>query len=258
MERNEKLKRDNSMTQRFLKDAGIQEGMRVLELGCGGGEVTQVIAELVGASGNVVALDRNLEAMKVAEDRLREQGIKHVQFIPLDFTEGLSSLSHLPYESFDALAGRRVLMYLPTPIETLRRLSRWIKSGGLVVFEEIDSTMVPGRTSAMPAHDRAMDLLRKMIEAEGANTSMGFDLPSTLIQAGLKFERVSAEVVFEGQGTQYSLSQLLNLLQSRIISAGIATETELTSIISELDNTPYNPKVVYASAINFCAWAYKF
>ncbi|MEL6822134.1 MAG: class I SAM-dependent methyltransferase, partial [Calditrichota bacterium] len=203
------MKRDNTMTKRFLAEAGIVNGMHVLEIGCGSGEVTQVLAELVGPTGKVVALDRNQDALKAAEERINEQGIKHAQFIPADITEGLSSLSHLSYESFDALAGRRVLMYLPNPIDTIRRLSRWIKSRGLIVFEEIDSTMVPGRKSTMPAYDRAVELLRKMIEAEGANTAMGFDLPSTLVQAGLKFERIRAEVVFEGQGTQYPLADLL-------------------------------------------------
>jgi ubiquinone/menaquinone biosynthesis C-methylase UbiE len=36
---------------------GIQEGMRVLEIGCGQGDTTVVLADLVGESGHVVALD---------------------------------------------------------------------------------------------------------------------------------------------------------------------------------------------------------
>ena len=57
------MKRDNSMTQRTLLDAGISPGMRVLEVGCGGGEVTELLADIVGPSGSVVAIDHNQKAL---------------------------------------------------------------------------------------------------------------------------------------------------------------------------------------------------
>ncbi|WP_246143126.1 class I SAM-dependent methyltransferase [Macrococcus equipercicus] len=46
----------NDFTLRLLQQAGISEGMHVLDVGCGHGEVTQVILELVGKSGSVTAL----------------------------------------------------------------------------------------------------------------------------------------------------------------------------------------------------------
>lgn len=36
---------------------GIQKGMRVLEIGCGQGDTTVAIADAVGESGSVVAID---------------------------------------------------------------------------------------------------------------------------------------------------------------------------------------------------------
>ncbi|MCB9105559.1 MAG: hypothetical protein H6633_15155 [Anaerolineales bacterium] len=53
------MKRDNTTTRRYLSDAGVKlGGMHVIEIGCGGGEVTEVLAELVGSSGAVVAIDQ--------------------------------------------------------------------------------------------------------------------------------------------------------------------------------------------------------
>lgn len=251
------MKRDNTMTRRYLADAGVTHGMRVIEIGCGGGEITQVLAELVGSSGTVVAIDRNQEALAIARDRMKEQGIKHVQLVSADAAGDLSSLESLPYESFDVLAGRRVLMYLRDPAEVLRRLARWLRSGGLAVFEETDSTMVPARTSPMAAHDQATEWLRRMLVAEGANTTMGFDLPATLVQAGLRFGRIRAEAVMQGQGTQYPLSALLKLVQSRVISAGIATQAAVDSLAARLDAESRDPTCVYVSEMSFCAWAHK-
>jgi ubiquinone/menaquinone biosynthesis C-methylase UbiE len=106
------MKRDNSMTRRYLMNAGITPGMRVLEIGCGNGEVTQELAEIVGPSGSVVALDRNEAGLAMARARMTEQGIEHVRFVAADVTGDLATLDAVQGEPFDALAGRRVLMYL--------------------------------------------------------------------------------------------------------------------------------------------------
>src|SRR5262249_9471502 len=161
------------------------------------------------------------------------------------------------YKSFDVLAGRRVLMYLPSPSDTLRRLARWVHSDGLVVFEETDSTMIPGRISAMPAHDQATEWCKKMLLAEVANFAMGFWLPTSFHQAGLEVKRIRAEAVIQGQGTQYPLPALLRLVQTRIITASIATAAEIDALVHRLDEESHNPLSVYISEMSFCAWAAK-
>ncbi|HTG01286.1 MAG TPA: methyltransferase domain-containing protein [Nitrospirota bacterium] len=251
------MKRDNTMTKRFLTDAGIAQGMRVIEIGCGGGEVTQILAEMVGSSGIVVAIDRSEDALANASDRMRSLEIGNVQFVSADVTKNLAALERYPRESFDVLAGRRVLMYLQNPAEAVRRLVKWLRSEGVAVFEEADSTMTPARISQMAAHDQATDWLKKMLVAEGGNPSMGFNLPTTLVQAGLRFEKIRAEAVIQGQGTQYPLSALLKLVQSRVIAAGIATETEVNTLAVRLDAEGSDPMRVFVSDMSFCAWGHK-
>lgn len=251
------MKRDNTVTRRYLVDAGITRGMRVIEIGCGNGEVTQVLAELVDSSGAVVSIDNNPDALSGTRDRMKELGIEHVQFVLADVSGDLSSLESLQHESFDALVGRRVLMYLRDPANVLRHLVRWLRSEALVVFEETDLSMVPARLSPMTAHDQAMDWLRRMLISEGANTAMGFNLPATFVQAGLAFERIRAEAVIQGQRTQYPLSGLLTLMQSRIISNGIATQADVDSITAQLDSESRDSTLVYVSEMSFCAYAHK-
>jgi tRNA A58 N-methylase Trm61 len=45
----------NPLTDSFLRRAGISAGMRVLELGCGIGEVSLITARLVGPHGPCIA-----------------------------------------------------------------------------------------------------------------------------------------------------------------------------------------------------------
>jgi cyclopropane fatty-acyl-phospholipid synthase-like methyltransferase len=44
-------------TENFLRGAGIAQGMRVLDIGCGMGDVTMLAAQLVGPAGRVVSID---------------------------------------------------------------------------------------------------------------------------------------------------------------------------------------------------------
>ena len=56
------------LTERFLRGAGIAPGMHVLDVGCGVGDVSLLCAELVGPTGRVVGLDRDLAALDVARE----------------------------------------------------------------------------------------------------------------------------------------------------------------------------------------------
>lgn len=61
-------------TGRLFREAGIGEGMRVLDVGCGVGDVSLLAASLVGPKGTVVGVDTDLQAVATsswAGNRLR-------------------------------------------------------------------------------------------------------------------------------------------------------------------------------------------
>jgi ubiquinone/menaquinone biosynthesis C-methylase UbiE len=66
-----------AITERLLRSAGVRPGMRVLDLGCGSGDVAMLAAELVGASGSVVGIDRSPEVIAVARGRARTDGLRN-------------------------------------------------------------------------------------------------------------------------------------------------------------------------------------
>jgi cyclopropane fatty-acyl-phospholipid synthase-like methyltransferase len=43
------------ITERLLRNAGIDAGMRILDLGCGAGDVSLLAAKLVGPAGSIFA-----------------------------------------------------------------------------------------------------------------------------------------------------------------------------------------------------------
>ena len=123
------------ITERFLRTAGVDSGMRVLDVGCGVGDVSMLCAGLVGPEGAVVGVDRDPAAL------CSERGSV---WLPQDWptsvsSKGISGSCRLT-EPFDAVVGRAVLMYAADPAEALRSLLPHLRSGGVVAFQEFDYT----------------------------------------------------------------------------------------------------------------------
>jgi protein-L-isoaspartate O-methyltransferase len=68
-------------TARFLEDAGISPGMKVLDIGTGAGDVALLVAGLVGQQGIVVGIDFNAELIQTACARAAAAGIDNVSFV---------------------------------------------------------------------------------------------------------------------------------------------------------------------------------
>lgn len=250
------MSRSNSTTEKLFRAAGISEGMAVLELGCGSGEVSELLSDIVGSNGSVLAVDRSEEMLAAAKGNFDKNGNKNVRFVCADLNDAPEYLKNLERSSFDVIAGRRVLMYVASPDRLLARLLPWLRDGGLVVFEEADSTICPGHVATMPAHERGISLLNKMLSEESVDRSMGFHLPATFSDAGLQFERIWAEAVIEGQGDQHTLDELLQLLKPRFELSAVATASEIDALTSQIA-MERQPTTVFVSGMRFCAKAKK-
>src|SRR5215470_6190824 len=90
----------NPLTEAFLRRAGISAGMRVLELGCGIGEVSLIVARLVGPHGHVHCIDIDGDSLDIARGRNRSAGHNQVTF------EQIGVMEHTPAWPYDAVIGR--------------------------------------------------------------------------------------------------------------------------------------------------------
>lgn len=124
------------MTERLLRAAGLAPGMRVLDLGCGPGDVSLLAAELVGPSGAVLGVDCSEEALVTARARAKEMGLAQVRFLHAAADDAVDTV--MAENQFDALIGRFVLCYLPDPIDTIRRAAARLAPRGIVAIHEVD------------------------------------------------------------------------------------------------------------------------
>lgn len=240
-------------TEQLLVEAGIARGMRVIDLGCGGGDVSCLLAKLVGEEGQVIGVDRDGPSVARARANAERRGHSNTTFVQRDLSEPLPE----PH-SFDAAVARRVLMYLPSPVDTLRRVAAALRSGGLAIFQEADATMIPGRRRAFPLHDRVNEWIWQTVAREGANIHMGFDLPGALEQAGLDVQRVRAAAEIE-YGADNSMFAVARVMQARIVHQGVATkdEIDIETLEERLAAERAEAGSIYVRSMSFGAWARK-
>jgi ubiquinone/menaquinone biosynthesis C-methylase UbiE len=176
------------VTERFFREAGIAPGQRVLDLGSGVGDVAMLLARIVGPTGEVIGIERDSRAITRAKSRVAEAGLTNVSFVQSDVGEFLSN------KPFDAAVGRFILMFLPDPVKVLRSVTRLVRSGGVLAFQEPSWKLFLAASEHLLLWSAALSVIHKALQCAGANTEMGFDLYRIFQEAGLPPPRMHVEI----------------------------------------------------------------
>jgi len=123
-------------SMRLLGDLDIQPGWQCVELGAGGGSMAMWLADQVGDTGSVMAVDREVTLL----DHLRERS--NVTIVEASI-EDLA----LPPGSLDLIHSRNVLMHIDSADEIIARLVDALRPGGALLLEEADYFPLAGMTS---------------------------------------------------------------------------------------------------------------
>ena len=103
-------------------------GGRVLDVGCGFGDTTQQLAELVGAGGFAVGVDAAPRFIEAAGTEAEEAGVANVRFDVMDV-----ELASFP-ERFDYAFSRMGTMFFANPVAALRNVRKALVPGALLVM----------------------------------------------------------------------------------------------------------------------------
>jgi ubiquinone/menaquinone biosynthesis C-methylase UbiE len=110
--------------ERFLGElaARLEDDARVLDLGCGNGEKTGLLAERF----DVVGVDISVEQLRRARQTVPQARFVEGDFTTLDFEDG----------SFDAVTAFYSIVHVPREEhpQLLARIARWLKPGGLLLI----------------------------------------------------------------------------------------------------------------------------
>lgn len=203
-------------TERFFRQAGIAPGQRVLELGSGVGDVAAIVGRLVGASGEVLGVERDDRSLARARARMQELGLPQVHFLHTDVTA-------LPADQpFDAAVGRYILMYLKEPAAVLRGLAQRVRPGGVIAFLDTSFRSFLEECEGLPLWRDAARIMTETFRRSGTNTEMGAQLPAAFLGAGLPEPRTETYAL---TGSEHWMADVLASLRPQIEELRLPTGT---------------------------------
>ena len=109
----------------LMEAAGVDEGSSVLELACGSGALTQLLAERVGVDGHVLATDLSPGMVALARANADRAGLSQVDAQEMD-----GEVFDLDSRRFDAVVSSLGLMFFPDPASSLSAQVGALTPGG--------------------------------------------------------------------------------------------------------------------------------
>ncbi len=156
--------------------SGLKNGMDVLDMGCGPGNISAELA-IYNDAGNVTGLDSSHLLIETAQSYKIKNEIENLKFIVDDIYD-LGNVT----EKFDFVYCRFVLQHLKNPVTAMEKIRGILKPGGIICIVDIDDQWL----SFCPEPSRLKPFLEKSDKyqaSKGGDRFVGHKLGEYLSQA---------------------------------------------------------------------------
>jgi 2-polyprenyl-3-methyl-5-hydroxy-6-metoxy-1,4-benzoquinol methylase len=240
------------VTERLLRTINISPGMRVLDLGCGPGDVSLLAAKFVGPTGLVVGIDRNRDVLALAAERARVAGFQYLQF------EHSSAEAFSSQQPFDLVIGRYVLVHQPDPVEFLRTIGRLVNRGGYIAFHEVRLSKGLDSMPTVPLWQATASFLQLAWQSALPHYSLADRFIELFLHAGLPIPNLLCETPMGGGSASPIYAWVSETLQSflpQLRKIGISAEClQVESLEGRLREAVVSAKSQIECAAQVCAW----
>ena len=114
-----------------IKSFDIEEGMTVVDYGCGPGRYTTRLAKLVGEKGKVYAVDIHELAMEAVQKEITKHNLRNVE---TKLAQGYNS--GLPNDIADRICAIDMFFIIKNPTEFLTELKQILKDDGVLIIDD--------------------------------------------------------------------------------------------------------------------------
>lgn len=176
----------SSSTHNLWEKAGVQPGLTVLDIGSGPGHASLDLAQIVGPTGRVIAVDESATFLKQLHDQAVSRKHQHIERVLGDVQD---LLSVLPGEdgAIDVAFARWCFCFLDRPEDVVRSLATLVKRGGRVAIQDYFNyerclTLAPRRE----AFTKVINAVGASWRARGGDTDIMARLPVLFLKHGFK------------------------------------------------------------------------
>jgi ubiquinone/menaquinone biosynthesis C-methylase UbiE len=236
-------------TAELFLEAGIGPGMRCLDLGCGGGEVTFDLARLVEPAGRVVGVDMDEDKLALARQSMPGQGVSNVEFRAQNVADWDEP------DGYDVVYCRFLLQHLSDPPDLLRRMWAAVRPGGVIAVEDAD---FDGLFCDPPnaGFEFWRTMYPRVCALNGGDPTLGRKLRRYFAEAGIPepVMRLRQQAAAEGDVKELAVSTVEASAEA-ITAAGLATREEVDAALEDLTAFAARPDTVMGDPRIFQVWA---
>ena len=234
----------------MLERAGVAPGWRCVDLGCGPGGITGMLASKVGPNGWVVGVDADPVFLEHARRQARSASLGNVEFISGDaYDTGLAS------GAFDLVHVRFVASTAGEPERLFREAARIARLGGCVAFQEPDISTFRC-FPAHPAWDRLRDAMAEAFARVGGDVKLGQRLYYLARRAGLEEVQYRPFLVGVRSGDPMTdiMPATVESMRGALLQQGLMTQAELESALAACRSHLAQPDTVFTTYTVMQVW----
>ncbi|HZY71423.1 MAG TPA: methyltransferase domain-containing protein [Thermoplasmata archaeon] len=235
-------------TAAMFQRTGVRPGMKCLDLGCGSGEVTLGLAEIVGPGGSATGIDMNDVNLELARAAAATRGIRNVEFLRMDVNRWDDP------DAFDLVYSRALVQHLLDPIALVHRMWTAARAGGVLAIEDAD---FEGWFCDPPNEGFAFFVraYSEVLRRHGGDPTAGRKLRRYFRDVGIPEAQFGFVQPMRYEGEAKSLAwSTLEASSEAILAAGVATPSELRSALEDLAGFTEDPQSLISGPRMFQAW----
>lgn len=232
----------NPHSLNFLQEGCLQEGMKVLDIGCGTGIMSCEIATRVGPLGRVTAVDIRQEQIDLAEEEAKKRELENVKFLKLS-ADAIETLE----KGFDLIYSRFLLSHIPNDEEVLEQALSLLKPGGKIIIEDtagIDCNVCFPPSNAYNEWVKAVQMQAKI---QNTDFNIGYKLPYLLKKRGCMVEKA---LMYQAMLKNSQEKKILTLgiieCGPSYMQKGFCSKQNLEKVIAELQAFENNDESIAA------------
>lgn len=205
-------------SRRQILATGITTGWQCLEIGAGAGSIMRWMAEIVGTSGKVTAVDLDTRF-------IQDTQLSNVEVIKADINQLTFA------NSFDLIHIRNVLIHLKDRA-VLTKIAKLLKPQGWLIIEEPDfsaARFISGTPLQQQSVERVNQAICQMFINQEKDYTLGIKLPSFLQQLGFQHLQIeNFAPIAKGNSDIATMMKLSTLhLADKYVATGKATQTDI-------------------------------
>jgi 2-polyprenyl-3-methyl-5-hydroxy-6-metoxy-1,4-benzoquinol methylase len=230
----------NPYSAQFLENCEIQEDAKILELGCGLGLMSQVLAGAVKRGGFVLATDINQEQLQIAKNLLPQNSFSNIEFRQLSAFK-IDELN----ESFDVIYARLLLVHLKEPLKLIPKIKMILKPGGKLIIEDLTSNLSLRSSSPTEGMTILHHLDQLQNELQGSDDLYFASLPQYLEKEGFQIHSIQkVQPQLDTPRKRKSVVFHLSSLKEALLGAGKITLEGYHTMLQKVIELEQNSAII--------------